>query len=117
MIVKEKGSNELLPFSKGLTLPTQIAYVLATVQWETAGTFKPVREAYYIPKAEEWSAETFFGNFCQKNVNRQNELARNSSGWQVNEEYSLIQAATGIDRTTVSVVFFILFWLTGGGGC
>jgi hypothetical protein len=37
---------------QGLTLNTQIAYVLATVQWETAHTFKPVKEAYW--KSELW---------------------------------------------------------------
>jgi len=33
-------------------LPTQIAYVLATVEWETNRTFKPVREAYWL--SEDW---------------------------------------------------------------
>jgi hypothetical protein len=33
--------------AKGIGLNTQIAYVLATTQWETAQTFKPVREAYW----------------------------------------------------------------------
>jgi hypothetical protein len=33
-------------------LNTQIAYVLATTQWETAQTFKPVREAFW--KSEDW---------------------------------------------------------------
>ncbi len=33
-------------------LPQQIAYVLATVEWETAHTFEPVREAFW--KDEEW---------------------------------------------------------------
>lgn len=37
---------------QGLTLPEQIAYVLATVNWETALTFKPVREAFW--KDEDW---------------------------------------------------------------
>jgi len=37
---------------QGLTLLTQQAYVIATVRWETAGTFKPVREAYW--KSESW---------------------------------------------------------------
>lgn len=36
---------------QGLTLKTQIAYVLATVEHETNDTFKPVREAYWMP---EW---------------------------------------------------------------
>jgi predicted chitinase len=33
-------------------LKTQIAYVLATTQWETAQTFKPVREAFW--NDEQW---------------------------------------------------------------
>jgi len=37
---------------QGLTLSSQIAYVLATVQHETNNTFKPVREAYWLN--EEW---------------------------------------------------------------
>jgi hypothetical protein len=35
----------------GLDLADQIAYILATVEWETAGTFKPVREAYWHDEA------------------------------------------------------------------
>jgi hypothetical protein len=38
--------------AQGIGLKSQIAYVLATVQWETAQTFKPVREAFW--KSEEW---------------------------------------------------------------
>lgn len=37
---------------KGLTLNSQIAYVLATVEHETANTFKPVVEAYWL--SEDW---------------------------------------------------------------
>ena len=37
---------------QGLPLTTQKAYVLATVAWETDGTFKPIREA--PSKSEEW---------------------------------------------------------------
>lgn len=37
---------------QGLTLNSQIAYILATVQHETNNTFKPVREAYWL--SEEW---------------------------------------------------------------
>lgn len=37
---------------QGIGLPEQIAYVLATVKWETAHTFRPVREAFW--KDEEW---------------------------------------------------------------
>ena len=36
----------------GIGLATQIAYVLATVEWETAQTFKPVREAFWL--SEDW---------------------------------------------------------------
>lgn len=40
----------------GFSVP-QIAYVLATACWETAGTFKPVREAFYLgAKADEYRA-------------------------------------------------------------
>ncbi len=39
---------------QGIGLDAQIAYVLATVQWETAGTFKPVKEAYW--EEEQWRA-------------------------------------------------------------
>ena len=38
--------------AQGLVLDTQIAYVLATTQWETNRTFKPVREAYWL--SEQW---------------------------------------------------------------
>lgn len=34
--------------AQGIGLPAQIAYVLATVEWETDHTFKPVTEAYYL---------------------------------------------------------------------
>jgi len=32
----------------GLTLPAQHAYIIATTDWETAHTFQPVREAFYL---------------------------------------------------------------------
>lgn len=38
--------------AQDIGLNTQIAYVLATVQWETARTFKPVREAFWFD--EQW---------------------------------------------------------------
>jgi predicted chitinase len=38
----------------GLGLKAQQAYVLATAEWETNHTFKPVREAYWLPNAETW---------------------------------------------------------------
>jgi len=37
---------------QGLPLKNQIAYVLATTQWETANTFQPVREAFWL--SEDW---------------------------------------------------------------
>lgn len=37
---------------QGLTLNSQIAYVLATVEHETANTFQPVREAFWL--TEDW---------------------------------------------------------------
>jgi predicted chitinase len=40
---------------QGVTMLEQIAYVLATVQHETADTFQPVREAYYMGS----NAETY----------------------------------------------------------
>lgn len=38
--------------AQGIGLDTQVAYVLATTQWETAQTFKPVREAFWL--SEKW---------------------------------------------------------------
>jgi hypothetical protein len=35
-------------------LRNQLAYVLATAEWETNKTFLPVKEAYYIKNAEAW---------------------------------------------------------------
>lgn len=40
-----------------ISLKTQIAYVLATVEWETAKTFSPVKEAFW--KNEEWRRRNF----------------------------------------------------------
>ena len=38
----------------GLDHPEHWAYVLATVEHETAGTFKPVREAYWLRDPDGW---------------------------------------------------------------
>jgi predicted chitinase len=38
--------------AQGIVLNKQIAYVLATTQWETNQTFEPVREAYWL--SENW---------------------------------------------------------------
>lgn len=40
--------------AQALTLTAQIAYVLATTEWETNKTFKPVVEAYWLRNAEAW---------------------------------------------------------------
>ncbi len=41
--------------AQGIGLDSQIAYVLATTEWETAQTFKPIREAFWVkPDAEKW---------------------------------------------------------------
>lgn len=50
-------------------LPAQIAYVLATVEWETAQAWHPVREAFW--KTEEWRKKNlryapYYGRgYCQ----------------------------------------------------
>ncbi len=51
---RENLQSEIIRECKrqGLTLNSQIAYVLATVQHETNNTFKPVREAYWL--SEKW---------------------------------------------------------------
>ncbi|MGR9114539.1 MAG: carboxypeptidase [Gammaproteobacteria bacterium] len=38
--------------AQGIGLNEQVAYVLATTQWETNQTFEPVREAYWL--SEDW---------------------------------------------------------------
>ena len=38
--------------AQGIGLNSQIAYVLATTEWETAQTFKPVKEAFWL--SEDW---------------------------------------------------------------
>lgn len=43
--------------AQDLGLDTQVAYVLATTQWETAQTFRPVREAFW--ETEEWRKKHF----------------------------------------------------------
>ncbi len=43
--------------AQGIAQSTQIAYVLATTQWETAQTFKPVKEAYW--QSEAWRQTNF----------------------------------------------------------
>jgi hypothetical protein len=51
----KEGTIEAIKWECGaqeISLKTQIAYVLATVEWETARTFKPVREAFWL--SEEW---------------------------------------------------------------
>lgn len=43
--------------AQGIGLDAQVAYVLATTQWETAQTFKPVREAFWL--SEKWREKNF----------------------------------------------------------
>jgi predicted chitinase len=38
----------------GLALRTQHAYIVATTYWESAHTFRPVREAFYLPDPESY---------------------------------------------------------------
>ncbi|MFK5975353.1 MAG: hypothetical protein QM493_02485 [Sulfurovum sp.] len=51
----KEGTIEAIKFEciqQYISLPTQIAYVLATVEHETNGTFKPVIEAYWL--SDSW---------------------------------------------------------------
>ena len=41
--------------AQDIGLNTQIAYVLATTEWESAQTFRPVREAFWL--SEDWRRE------------------------------------------------------------
>ncbi len=43
--------------AQAIGLNAQIAYVLATTQWETNQTFEPVREAYWL--SEDWRKNNF----------------------------------------------------------
>ena len=43
---------------QGVTKPEQIQYVLATVKHETNGTFKPIKEAYWL--SEEWRKKNLY---------------------------------------------------------
>ncbi|MCI0538481.1 MAG: hypothetical protein L0Z50_25010 [Verrucomicrobiales bacterium] len=54
---KEQVKDAIASVCKGMGigLKTQIAYVLATTQWETAHTFEPVREAFWL--SETWRRE------------------------------------------------------------
>jgi predicted chitinase len=40
---------------QNLSLPSQVAYVLATVEHETNGTFLPVRESYWVKNPDEYN--------------------------------------------------------------
>jgi hypothetical protein len=37
---------------QGVTMPEQIDYILATAEWETAHTYEPVKEAFWL--SENW---------------------------------------------------------------
>jgi predicted chitinase len=43
----------------GIVKPEQIQYVIATVDHETAGTFRPVEEAYWLNNAESYRRRKF----------------------------------------------------------
>ena len=43
----------------GVVKPEQIQYVIATVEHETAGTFKPVEEAYWVKNADAYRRRKF----------------------------------------------------------
>ena len=47
------GIDKLAPLMR-MPYSSQVAYIDATVQWETAGTWQPVKEAYWVNNAEEW---------------------------------------------------------------
>lgn len=51
----KSGTKEAIKWEcrvQGIGLDTQVAYVLATTEWETAQTFQPVREAFW--RSEDW---------------------------------------------------------------
>lgn len=51
----QSGTNKAIKsecVAQNIALDSQIAYVLATTEWETAQTFQPVREAFWL--SEEW---------------------------------------------------------------
>lgn len=71
----------------GLTLKTQLAYMMATIEWETAGTFEPVREAYWF--SEDW-----------RSVNLQPYYPYYGRGYVQltwNDNYSKYAGITGLD--------------------
>ncbi len=47
---------------QGLTLPTQIAYVLATVEWETGKTFRPIHERGPVSYFDRYEGRRDLGN-------------------------------------------------------
>ena len=53
-MTKKETIHEIVDscYRNDLELPEQIAYVIATVDWETNHTFKPVKEAYWL--SEGW---------------------------------------------------------------
>ena len=68
--------------AQDIGLKAQMAYVVATTEWETARTFKPVREAFWL--SEEWREENlryfpFYGRgyvqlTWEKNYQKYSEL-------------------------------------------
>lgn len=56
----KKGTIDAITWeckAQGIGFKSQTAYVLATTEWETAQTFKPVREAFWM--REEWRKKNF----------------------------------------------------------
>ena len=41
--------------TQGVTINAQIAYVLATTEWETAKSYLPVVESYWLPNPDEYN--------------------------------------------------------------
>lgn len=73
----------------GLPLKTQWAYMMATIEWETAHTFEPVREAYWL--SEAWR---------QKNLRYYPYYGRGYVQLTWKSNYQAYKAITGLDLVT-----------------
>lgn len=72
-------------------LRNQAAYVLATTEWETARTFQPVKEAYWVKNAEAWR---------KKNLRYWPWYGRGFVQLTWEENYIRAGKALGLDLTT-----------------
>lgn len=72
-------------------LRNQAAYVLATAEWETARTFEPVKEAYWVKNAEAWR---------KKNLRYYPWYGRGFVQLTWEENYIKAGKALGLDLTT-----------------